>query len=146
MFRGRFLHTIDEKGRIMIPAKFRDELRTRYDECLIVTNFDGCLVAYPREEWHKLEEKLMQKSMVKREVKAFVRFFVSGATECSLDDQGRVLIPPPLREYAELERELVLAGMLNKIEIWNKQKWDHEISTSGQNIDQLTEALADLGI
>ena len=66
MFRGRFLHTIDEKGRIMVPAKFREELSTRYDECLIVTNFDGCLVAYPREEWHKLEEKLMQKSMVKQ--------------------------------------------------------------------------------
>lgn len=146
MFRGRFLHTIDDKGRIMVPARFREELRANYDERLIITNLDGCLVAYPAAEWSKLEEKLMQKSQVKKEVKAFIRFFVSGASECSLDDQGRVLVPPSLREYAALEREVVLAGMLNRIEIWNKEKWNQEISSSVENLDQLTEVLADLGL
>ena len=146
MFRGRFLHAIDEKGRIMVPAKFREELRTKYDERLIITNFDNCLVAYPFEEWRKLEEKLSQKSWVKKEVRSFIRFFISGATECPLDDQGRVLIPPTLREYAALEKEVVLAGMLNRIEIWNKERWDQENRASVENLDTLTEVLAELGV
>lgn len=146
MFRGRFLHAIDEKGRIMVPAKFREELRTRYDERLIITNFDNCLVAYPFAEWQRLEEKLSQKSWVKKEVRSFIRFFISGATECPLDDQGRVLIPPTLREYAALEKEVVLAGMLNRIEIWNNERWDQENRASVENLDTLTEVLAELGV
>ncbi len=130
----------------MVPARFREELRARYDERLIITNFDNCLVAYPFEEWHKLEEKLSQKSWVKKEVRSFIRFFISGATECPLDDQGRVLIPPTLREYAELEKKVVLAGMLNKIEIWNKDRWDQENRASVENLDTLTEVLAELGV
>ena len=97
MFRGRFEHTIDPKGRVSIPAKFRELLAEKYDDRLIITNFDRCLVAYPFEEWRTVEEKVTSLSMVKREVKAFQRFFLSGASECPIDKLGRILIPPTLR-------------------------------------------------
>ncbi len=98
MFRGRFEHTIDFKGRVSIPAKFRDLLSEKYDDRVIITNFDRCLVAFPYEEWRSVEDKIGSLSMVKREVKAFQRFFISGATELPIDRLGRVLIPPTLRD------------------------------------------------
>lgn len=146
MFRGRFEIAIDGKGRINIPSRFRDVLGERNDERLIITNFDNCLVAYPFNEWFELEKKASRLSMMRREVKAFLRFFVSGATECSLDKQGRVLIPPVLREYAGLEKELVIIGQLNKIEIWSKERWDEELSISKDIFEENNEALSDLGI
>ena len=151
MFRGRFELTIDEKGRLNIPSRFRDTLKERYDERLIVTNdFDKCLVAYPMTEWVELEKKASRLSMVKKEAKAFLRFFISGATECSCDKQGRVLIPPVLREYAGLEKDIVVAGMLNKIEIWSRGQWEDELRISkesfGQDFQSMAEVLSELGI
>ena len=146
MFRGRFEVSIDDKGRISVPSRFRDTLRERYDDRLIVTNFDDCLVAYPYSEWVELEKKASQLSMVKREAKSFLRFFVSGATECTLDKQGRVLLPPVLREYAELEKDIVIAGMLSKIEIWSKDRWERELELSKQGFDEMAEVLSELGI
>lgn len=146
MFRGRFEITIDDKGRINIPSRFRDTFRERYDDRLIITNFDTCLVAYPYSEWVELEKKASQLSMVKREAKAFLRFFISGATECTMDKQGRILIPPVLREYAALEKEIVVAGMLNKIEIWSKVRWEEELKISQDNFDDMAEVLSELGI
>ena len=146
MFRGRFEHTVDSKGRVSIPAKFRELLAEKYDDRLILTNFDRYLVAYPYEEWRVLEERVSSLSMVKKEVKAFQRFFISGATECPIDKLGRVLIPPTLRDYAQLGRNAVFAGMLRKFEIWSKERWLEEIKRSEVDFEGMGESLADLGI
>jgi MraZ protein len=146
MFRGRFEHIVDSKGRVSIPAKFRELLGEKYDDRLILTNFDRCLVAYPYEEWRILEERVSSLSMVKKEVKAFQRFFISGATECPIDKLGRILVPPTLRDYAQLARSVVFAGMLRKFEIWSKERWLEEIKRSEVDFEGMGEALADLGI
>ena len=146
MFRGRSIHTLDAKGRIRIPARFRDILKTRYEDRLVITNLDRCLVAYPLQEWETIEEKLGSLSLVRQDVKAFQRFFISGASECNFDKQGRVLIPQTLRDQASLEREVVLAGMLRSFEIWSKDYWDQEIKTAHDNFSQITTTLAELGI
>jgi MraZ protein len=146
MFRGRFEHIVDSKGRVSIPARFRELLAEKYDDRLILTNFDRCLVAYPYEEWKVLEERVGSLSMVKKEVKAFQRFFISGATECPIDKLGRILVPPTLRDYAQLGRNVVFAGMLRKFEIWSKERWLEEIKRSEVDFEGMGEALAGLGI
>jgi len=146
MFRGRFEHIIDSKGRISIPAKYRDLLTEKHDERLIITNFDRCLVAYPYEEWRNVEEKIGSLSMVKKEAKAFQRFFVSGATECPIDKLGRILIPPTLRSYAQLEKDVVFAGMFKKFEIWSKERFLEEIRSAEENFEAMGETLAALGL
>ena len=146
MFRGRSIHTLDAKGRIRIPTRFRDILKTRYDDRFVITNLDRCLIAYPLQEWEIIEEKLGSLSLVRQDVKAFQRFFISGATECSFDKQGRVLIPQTLREHASLEREVVLAGMLRSFEVWSKDLWTEEIKRAQDNFAQITSTLAELGI
>ncbi len=146
MFRGRHEHTIDPKGRVSIPAKFREILIKKYDERLLVTNFDGCLVAYPYEEWLRLEEKASSLSMVKKETRSFMRFFYSSAIECILDKQGRILIPQTLREYADLEKDVILVGQLKKIEIWSKKRWNEEIVKAHEDFDHISEVLSELGL
>lgn len=146
MFRGRSIHTLDAKGRIRIPTRFRDTLKARYDDRLVITNLDRCLIAYPLQEWEIIEEKLGSLSLVRQDVKAFQRFFISGATECNFDKQGRILIPQTLREHASLEREVVLAGMLRSFEVWSKDLWDEEIKRAHDNFAEITTTLADLGI
>ena len=146
MFRGRFEHTIDSKGRISIPAKFRELLAEKYDERVMITNFDRCLVAYPYEEWRSMEEKISSLSMVKKEAKAFQRFFVSAAVECPIDKLGRILIPPTLRSYAQLEKDVVFAGMVKKFEIWSKERFLEEIQKAEENFEGMGETLATLGL
>lgn len=146
MFRGRFEHTIDSKGRVSIPAKFREVLGEKYSDRLILTNFDRCLVVYPYEEWRVLEERVSSLSIVKKEVKSFQRFFISGAAECQIDKLGRILIPPTLRDYAKLERDVVFAGMLKNFEIWAKECFLEEIKRTEENFDGMGEALANLGL
>ena len=146
MFRGRFEHTIDSKGRISIPAKFRELLAEKYDERVMITNFDRCLVAYPYEEWRSMEEKISSLSIVKKEAKAFQRFFVSAAVECPIDKLGRILIPPTLRSYAQLEKEVVFAGMVKKFEIWSKERFLEEIQKAEENFEGMGETLATLGL
>ena len=146
MFRGRFEHIIDPKGRVSIPAKFRELLAEKYDDRLIITNFDRCLVAYPYEEWRSVEEKIGSLSMVKKEVKGFQRFFVSGATECPIDKLGRILVPPTLRDYAQLEKEVVFAGILKMFEIWSRGRWIEEIKRVEESFEGMRETLAGLGL
>ena len=145
MFRGRYEHTIDPKGRVSIPVKFREFLGKKYDERLVITNFDGCLVAYPYEEWIQLEEKASSLSMVKKETRSFMRFFYSSAIECTLDKQGRILIPQTLREYAALDKEIVLVGQLKKIEIWSKKRWSEQIAKAHEEFDRISDVLSELG-
>ncbi len=146
MFRGRFEHTIDAKGRVSLPVKFREIIFGRYGGSLIITNFDRCICAYPLKEWEIIEEKLSKLSILKEEVRSFQRFFISGATEVSIDKQGRILIPPTLREYAAIKKEVVFAGILKKIEIWSKERWEEEFIKSQQKFPKIAEALAQLGI
>jgi len=103
-------------------------------------------VAYPHEEWILLEEKASSLSMVKKETRAFMRFFYSSAIECILDKQGRILIPQTLREYADLDKEVVLVGQLRKIEIWSKKRWSEEIIKAHENFDQISDVLSELGL
>ena len=146
MFRGRYEHTIDKKGRISIPYKYREILVEKGDETLIVTNFDSCLVAFPREEWEILEKKVAKLPQMKPEVKAFQRYFISGAIECPLDKQGRIVIPQSLREYAKLNKEVVLVGLVRKFEIYSKEKWENEFEKSRDKFENSGDTLGDLGI
>lgn len=146
MFRGRYENTIDQKGRILVPSKFRELLSSNYDEKLIITNFDECLWAYPFKEWQEIEEKVSKLPQFKPEVRALQRVFISAATECPLDKQGRVLIPPPLREYAAIERDVVFVGMVKRIEIWSKDRWEKEFAKSEQSLSSSLLSLADLGL
>jgi len=146
MFRGRYEHTIDGKGRLSIPSRFREILTDKYTETLILTNFGRCLVAYPLEEWEALERKAAALPQLKKEVKAFQRYFISGAGECPLDGQGRILIPPSLRTCAELERDVVIVGLLRKIEIWSKPRWQEAFSQSQESFEENSDVLAELGL
>lgn len=116
-----------DKGRVSIPAKFRDVCREKYgDETFVITNFDKCLVAYPLKEWNEIERKVSELPQFKHEVISFLRYLMGGAVDCPLDGQGRVLIPQSLRNHARIDRELVMIGMLTRIEIWSKEVWEQE--------------------
>lgn len=146
MFRGRFEYTIDEKGRTSLPAKFREVLAANYDERLIVTTFDKCLWAYPVKEWQAIEEKIALLPQFKSEVKALQRIFVSGANECPLDKQGRIVLPVSLRDYADLKKEIVFVGMTRRIEIWSKENWDKIVAMSQATLESTDEGLSNLGL
>lgn len=127
MFRGRYEHTMTDKGRVSIPARFREVCREKYaDETLIITNFDKCLVAYPLREWNDIENKVSSLPQFKQEVISFLRYLMGGAVDCPLDGQGRVLIPQPLRSHARIDKEVIMIGMLTRIEIWAKEVWEQE--------------------
>lgn len=146
MFRGRFEHTLDQKGRLSVPSKFRDVLTANYDERLVVTNFDNCLWVYPAAEWAKVEEKVASLPQFKEEVKALQRVFISAATECPIDRSGRILIPPTLRDYAAIDRDVVLVGMISRIEIWSKEKWNAVFESALTSLASMGDKLADLGL
>jgi MraZ protein len=146
MFRGRFEHSIDTKGRVSIPSKFREILSTNFDERLIITNFDDCLWAYPYAEWQKIEERVAALPQFKPEVKALQRVFVSAANECPIDRQGRILIPQTLRDYAGINRDLVFVGMTRRIEIWSTERWLKTFESSQADLKHMAEKLAELGL
>src|SRR3989338_4062440 len=146
MFRGRFRHAIDTKGRLAIPVKFREVLSGSYDERLIITNFDQCLWAFPVSEWQELEKKVAALPQFLEEVKALQRVFVSSAVECPVDRQGRILIPSELREYAAIERDVILVGMTKRLEIWARERWDVVFNSSQQKLESLGAKLAELGL
>lgn len=141
MFMGEYNHTIDTKGRLIIPSKFRDQLG---DEFIVTKGLDGCLFVFPKNEWLAFEEKLRTLPMTQKSARKFTRFFVSGAIECELDKQGRILLPQPLREFAELEKDVVLTGNLNRIEIWSKANWTE--NNAYDDMDDIAEQMTDLGL
>ena len=148
MFKGRYSHTLDSKGRLSIPSKFRDVLSDHQEDVLILTNFDSCLLGFTQEEWRLLEEKIrgqsMFSSMLRQDMRAFVRYFFSGASECALDRQGRILIPPSLREFAGLEKDVVILGLANRVEIWSGSRWEDFLKNSQDNFEDIAAKLSEL--
>ncbi len=126
MFRGSSYHTIDAKGRISIPARFRDTLKAGGGDGVMVSRMDQGLFAYTFEEWKKIEDKILTMAEKSDAMRRFRRVFIGGAFQCDCDKQGRVLIPPALRQYAEITKEIVLVGVLDHFEIWSKEKWERE--------------------
>ena len=142
MFMSQYNHTIDAKGRVIIPAKFREKLG---DSFVITKGLDGCLYGYAEAEWKSFEEKLGALPITNRDSRQFTRFFLAGAAECELDKQGRILIPAVLREFAGLEKDVVLVGVASKIEIWSKERWDEANETYEDNMDDIAKNLESLG-
>jgi MraZ protein len=143
MFMGEYRHSIDEKGRLIVPSKFRDLLG---DTFVVTKGLDNCLFIYPETEWHAFEEKLKNLPVANKGARKFSRFFLAGANSCTLDKQGRVLVPPVLREFACLDKEVVLIGVSSRIEIWSKDKWDTYNNSDDLDMDDIAEQMADLGI
>jgi MraZ protein len=133
---GEYHHNIDNKGRMIIPAKFRENLG---DTFILTRGLDQCLFGYPLSEWKALEEKLKALPLTKKDARAFTRFFFSGATECELDKQGRVNIAAPLLQYAQLEKECVVIGVSNRIEIWSKENWEKYVAESEESFAEIAE-------
>ncbi|MBI5586910.1 MAG: division/cell wall cluster transcriptional repressor MraZ [Deltaproteobacteria bacterium] len=144
MFRGRFEHLIDSKGRLSIPSKFRETLNERYDSRLVITTYDSCLIAYPYAEWQVLEEKVASMPEFKKDTKAFLRFFYSSAADCAIDKLGRILIPQALRDYSKLEKDVILIGALKHVEIWSKALWEQAESQASQ--EEIVNTLERLGL
>ena len=141
MFMGEYNHTIDTKGRLIIPSKFRETLG---DEFVITKGLDGCLFVYDNKEWSAFEEKLKALPLMNKESRKFVRFFLAGAANVELDKQGRILIPAELREFAGLEKDVTLIGVGARIEIWSKDRWEAESSELG--VEDTLEKLSDWGV
>jgi len=142
MFSGECEHTVDDKGRLIIPAKFRADLA----EGLFVTRgLDGCLFVFPLNTWEELSEKMANLSLVKTSARLFSRMMFSGV-ECTLDKQGRILLPPPLRAHADIESEVVITGVRNRLDIWSKKRWQEMTTKMEEESSSIAEQLADLGI
>lgn len=142
MFIGEYQHSLDNKNRMIIPSKFREGLGTSF---ILTKGLDGCLYAYPKEEWQKLENKLKELPLTSKDARAFVRFFFSGAAEIDVDKQGRALIPQNLIEYGCVNKDIVSIGVSTRVEIWSKEKW---VDYNEQNIDfeEIAERMSELGI
>ena len=140
MFMGEFNHSIDAKGRITIPSKFREDLG---DEFVITLGLDGCLFLYPLNEWQDFVAEL-RKLPGTKQARQLQRYFMAGAASCELDKQGRILIPAKLRQKAALEKEVVFVGVLNKIEIWSKENWDD--NNDYDDVDDIAEEMSEYGI
>ena len=143
MFIGEYQHTLDSKGRIIIPSKLREELG---EDFVMTKGLDNCLFVYPKSEWAILEEKLKTLPLTNRDARAFVRFFFSGASESELDKQGRALIPSNLREHSKLDKDIVVIGVSTRIEIWSKEEWDNYNNDENLSYDKIAEKMAELGI
>lgn len=143
MLMGEYFHTVDTKGRIILPADFRVELGETF---VITKGLDNCLFVYDQKEWEILSGKLKQLPLAKPEARAFVRFFFSGARQIECDKQGRFLVPGNLRAYAMLEKDVVLIGVSNRVEVWSKAEWAAYNDEINPAVTKIAETLADLGI
>ena len=138
MFMGEYHHNIDEKGRLIIPAKFREELGDRF---IVTRGLEKCLYVYSESEWNNIVAKIKTLPFTKKDVRTFVRSFFSGATECELDRQGRVNITSPLVSYADIKKECVVIGANDRIEIWSEQSWDNFFLENQDKIEDIAEHL-----
>ena len=141
MFMGEFNHTIDAKGRLIIPSRFREELG---QEFVMTKGLDGCLFVFPQNEWESFQGKLKTLPLINKDARKFSRFFMAGAAPCEMDKQGRTLIPANLREKAGLEKDIVFVGVMGKVEIWSKERWAE--NDDFDNVDDIAEHMSDLGL
>ena len=143
MFRGEFQHSLDTKGRVIVPSQFRESLG---DEFIMTKGLDNSLFLYSADEWANFEDKLKELPLANKDARAFVRFFMAGASECAIDKQGRTLIPQSLRDYADLKKDIVLIGVLSRVEIWDKERWLEYSTDDNLNADALAEKMAEIGL
>lgn len=140
MFMGEYHHSIDDKGRVIIPSKLRDKLGTKF---VVTQGLEKCLFVYPMDEWNKITSNLNQLPFTKKDARVFSRIFISGATECEFDRQGRINITSPLVSYADLNKELVIIGVNDRIEIWSKERWDAFLDENADKFEGIAENLFD---
>lgn len=143
MFIGEYKHNSDKKGRINVPAKFRDELGETF---YLTKGLDNSLFCFPENEWKVFEDKLKGLPITNKNARAFVRLFFAGATACSLDNQGRILIPQLLREHARIEKEVMIIGVGTRVEIWAQDEWNKYTHPDNISYDEIAEHMAELGI
>jgi MraZ protein len=136
MFTGSYFHTMDNKGRVSIPARYREILKDRKDRQIILTNFGGYVLAFPQSEWSKIEAKFAEQPLFRKELRDFQRFLISGVEECLLDRQGRILVSPNLRNYARLSREVCLVGAIRCFEIWDRTTFESHRRELEETIDE----------
>lgn len=141
MFMSEYNHSIDAKGRLIIPSKFRETLG---EEFVVSKGMDGCLYVYANEDWNAFEQKLTTLPLINKEARQFARFFLAGAAQVEVDKQGRILVPANLREFAGLDKDVVLVGVGSRIEIWSREKWE-QIS-GDENMDDIAAAMETLGL
>ena len=143
MLMGEFKHNIDAKGRLIMPAKFREALG---DTFIVTRGLDGCLFGYPLSQWELLQEKLKQLPLAKKDARAFTRFFYSAAMEAELDKQGRINIPQTLLDYAKIEKECRIVGVADRIEIWSNEKWEEFAEEAAENFEDIAETMIEFGL
>lgn len=143
VFLGEFKHKLDRKGRLIMPARFRSELEETF---MITRGLDRCLFAYTPEEWTKIEQQLRSLPFTQSNARAFSRFFFSGASECQLDSQGRVLVPANLRKYAEFKKEVVVIGVSNRIELWAEDRWQTYAAEAETSYEDMAEEMVDFDL
>jgi len=143
VFIGEYQHILDEKKRLAVPAKFRKSFRPGI---VLTRGLDGCLFVYTIKEWEKIAEKLGSLPLGERDTRSFIRMVLAGATDGKLDSQGRVLIPGYLKKYANLKKEVVIAGLFNRLEIWDKELWESYKKNAERNQDEIAEQLGRLGM
>lgn len=141
MFMSEYNHTIDMKGRLIVPSKFRDQLG---DEFVVTKGMDGCLFVYANEDWNAFEQKLTSLPLINKEARKFARFFLAGAAQVEVDKQGRILLPSNLRDFAGLEKDVVLVGVGSRIEIWSRENWENMDADS--NMDDIAATMESLGL
>ena len=141
MFMGEYNHSVDAKGRLIVPSKFREQLG---NEFVVTKGLDGCLFVYSQEEWKRIEESLREKPLTSKDARKFMRFFFAGAANCEVDKQGRILLPANLREYAGIEKEVVSVGVFSRVEIWSKERY--LANNDFDDMDEIAEHMAELGI
>lgn len=143
MFIGEYNHSVDTKGRMNVPAKFREDLGDRF---YMTKGLDNCLFMFPEAEWRVFEEKLKSLPLTNRNARAFVRLFFAGATECTLDKQGRVNIPQPLRDHGQIEKDVIVIGVGTRVELWSDTNWNAYNDPENISYDDIAEQMAELGI
>ena len=143
MFIGEYTATIDEKGRISIPAKFRAQLKAKV---VVTRGLDNSLFLYNLDEWKKLAEKLASLPISTAHTRAFSRLMLAGAMDCDIDKQGRIMLPSYLKEFAKINKKLVFAGLYNRIEIWSEALWNSYKTQTEKDSNQIAEQLGDLGV
>ncbi len=142
MFLGQYSHNLDNKGRVALPAKFRSELK----KAVVTKGLDNCLFVYPKKEWEKLAEKLAALPVSRADTRAFSRLMLAGAMEVEFDKQGRIILPEYLRQFAGLGKNVIIAGLYTRLEIWDEQKWNAYKAETEKNSNEIAEALNDLGV